>query len=113
MLNLGSTSTGLVLLWGLFVYDIFWVFFTPVMVTVATKIDGPIKLLFPTRGVAKKFNMLGLGDIVIPGAPPMFHVARAAAHAVDLSSNNCPTFLCSRCSGAEVWSRCVQVSLWL
>lgn len=35
MLNLGSTKTGLLLLWGLFVYDIFWVFCTPVMVRLA------------------------------------------------------------------------------
>ena len=32
---------------GLFFYDIYWVFFTPVMVGVAKNIDGPIKLLFP------------------------------------------------------------------
>lgn len=32
MINLGSTKTGLLLLWGLFAYDIFWVFATPVMV---------------------------------------------------------------------------------
>jgi minor histocompatibility antigen H13 len=28
-------------------YDIFWVFGTDVMVTVAKKLDGPIKILFP------------------------------------------------------------------
>ncbi|XP_021318294.1 uncharacterized protein LOC8086487 isoform X2 [Sorghum bicolor] len=33
---------------GLFVYNIFWVFFTPVMVSVAKYFDAPIKLLFPT-----------------------------------------------------------------
>lgn len=68
MLNLGSTQVGMILLWGLFFYDIFWVFFTPVMVTVAKNIDGPIKLLFPTGRSWEHFNMLGLGDIVIPGA---------------------------------------------
>ncbi|KAH9741678.1 Signal peptide peptidase [Citrus sinensis] len=52
---------------GLFVYDIFWVFFTPVMVSVAKSFDAPIKLLFPTRDTARPFSMLGLGDIVIPG----------------------------------------------
>jgi minor histocompatibility antigen H13 len=42
------------------------------MVTVATKLDGPIKLLFP-RGVTDavtckpQFALLGLGDLVIPG----------------------------------------------
>lgn len=67
MLNLGSTQVGMILLWGLFFYDIFWVFFTPVMVTVAKNIDGPIKLLFPATREWANFNMLGLGDIVIPG----------------------------------------------
>jgi minor histocompatibility antigen H13 len=70
MLNLGSTQVGMILLWGLFFYDIFWVFFTPVMVTVARNIDGPIKLLFPATHDWENFNMLGLGDIVIPGMHP-------------------------------------------
>jgi hypothetical protein len=29
---------------GLFFYDIFWVFFTPVMVSVAKSFDAPIKV---------------------------------------------------------------------
>ena len=90
-LSLGAVSTGVILLSGLFVYDIFWVFCTPVMVTVAKAFDAPIKLLFPrfgggpiaaklaaaAAGAAAKtaaggkalspFSMLGLGDIVIPG----------------------------------------------
>ncbi|KAI3757032.1 hypothetical protein L6452_04565 [Arctium lappa] len=67
MLSLGSFKTGAILLAGLFVYDIFWVFFTPVMVSVAKSFDAPIKLLFPTRDAVRPFSMLGLGDIVIPG----------------------------------------------
>ncbi|KAI9106649.1 hypothetical protein K1719_022177 [Acacia pycnantha] len=67
MLSLGSFKTGAILLAGLFVYDIFWVFFTPVMVSVAKSFDAPIKLLFPTSDSARPFSMLGLGDIVIPG----------------------------------------------
>ncbi|XP_057801945.1 signal peptide peptidase 1 [Salvia miltiorrhiza] len=67
MLSLGSFKTGAILLAGLFVYDIFWVFFTPVMVSVAKSFDAPIKLLFPTSDSAHPFSMLGLGDIVIPG----------------------------------------------
>ena len=61
---------GTILLVGLFFYDIFWVFFTPVMVTVAKSFDAPIKLLFPRRvepGSKSPFSMLGLGDIVVPG----------------------------------------------
>ena len=67
MLSLGSFKTGAILLVGLFFYDIFWVFFTPVMVSVAKSFDAPIKLLFPTSNAARPFSMLGLGDIVIPG----------------------------------------------
>lgn len=67
MLSLGSFKTGAILLGGLFVYDIFWVFFTPVMVSVAKSFDAPIKLLFPTADAVRPFSMLGLGDIVIPG----------------------------------------------
>jgi len=56
-------------MWALFFYDIFWVFKTEVMVTVAKSLDAPIKLLFPyaLHEEEMKFSMLGLGDIVIPG----------------------------------------------
>ena len=72
MLCLGNIQIGCILLGGLFVYDIFWVFGTDVMVTVAKSFDAPIKLLFPKdfliNGIfGKQFTMLGLGDIVIPG----------------------------------------------
>jgi minor histocompatibility antigen H13 len=92
-LQLTSPSTawtGTLILSALFFYDIYFVFFTPVMVTVATKLDVPIKLLFPRpdgcvyplgvdatsevmkdyllcKGKKKAMAMLGLGDIVIPG----------------------------------------------
>ncbi|KAG4105739.1 hypothetical protein H8356DRAFT_924365 [Neocallimastix lanati (nom. inval.)] len=78
LLKLDSFKTGILLLSALFFYDIFWVFFTPVMVTVAKNFDAPIKMLFPrniftwiksglltTKGI--EFSMLGLGDIAIPG----------------------------------------------
>ncbi|KAI8467773.1 MAG: signal peptide peptidase-domain-containing protein [Monoraphidium minutum] len=74
-MSLGSMQTGGILLIGLFFYDIFWVFCTPVMVSVAKNFDGPIKLLFPRSslraaalaGDKAQFAMLGLGDIVLPG----------------------------------------------
>jgi minor histocompatibility antigen H13 len=37
----------MLMLWGLFFYDIFWVYGTDVMLTVAKSIDAPIKLMFP------------------------------------------------------------------
>ncbi len=46
-MSIGSYKIGAILLVGLFFYDIFWVFGTDVMVTVAKSFDGPIKLLFP------------------------------------------------------------------
>ena len=42
-LSLNSISTGCILLGGLFVYDVFWVFGTNVMVTVAKSFEAPIK----------------------------------------------------------------------
>lgn len=68
-IDLSTFKVGFMLLWFLFFYDIFWVYGTDVMVTVAKNLDIPIKLLFPymnDEGV-EKFSMLGLGDIVIPG----------------------------------------------
>jgi minor histocompatibility antigen H13 len=66
--------TGTLLLSSLFLYDIYFVFYTPLMVTVATKLDIPIKLLIPRPKHADEEDtgsvslaMLGLGDIVIPG----------------------------------------------
>jgi minor histocompatibility antigen H13 len=72
ILNLNKVVTGCILLGGLFVYDIFWVFGTNVMVTVAKSFEAPIKVVFPQdlleHGLsANNFAMLGLGDIVIPG----------------------------------------------
>ena len=56
------------MLWGLFFYDIFWVYGTDVMLTVAKNLNAPIKLLFPIDLWADppKMSLLGLGDIVIP-----------------------------------------------
>jgi minor histocompatibility antigen H13 len=69
LLSLDDFKTGMVLLSGLFLYDIFWVFGTDVMVTVAKNFDAPVKILFPKNLFADElqFTMLGLGDIVIPG----------------------------------------------
>jgi minor histocompatibility antigen H13 len=71
--SLGTYKIGAILLVGLFFYDIFWVFGTDVMVTVAKNLDGPIKILFPRTLIPNEvtgkieLSLLGLGDIVIPG----------------------------------------------
>lgn len=73
MLSIDSFKTGMILLSGLFFYDIFWVFGTEVMVTVAKSFDAPIKVVWPKQWLGLlpdetiQFTMLGLGDIVIPG----------------------------------------------
>jgi minor histocompatibility antigen H13 len=67
--------TGSMILSALFCYDIWAVFFTPLMVTVAKNLDQPIKLLFPRpeepgaegQPPIRSYSMLGLGDIVLPG----------------------------------------------
>ena len=65
--------TGTLILSSLFFYDIYFVFFTPLMVTVATKLEIPAKLLFPRPSgpeddpSTQALSMLGLGDVVLPG----------------------------------------------
>ncbi|XP_074602043.1 signal peptide peptidase [Brevipalpus obovatus] len=71
-LSLNRIMNGCILLGGLFFYDVFWVFYTDVMVTVAQSFDAPIKLMFPQDLLENGFYgkhhaMLGLGDIVVPG----------------------------------------------
>ncbi|KAF2131114.1 hypothetical protein P153DRAFT_313465 [Dothidotthia symphoricarpi CBS 119687] len=66
-------TTGSMILSALFFYDIYFVFYTPMMVTVAKSLDVPIKLMFPRPGPADSPSappshaMLGLGDVVLPG----------------------------------------------
>lgn len=70
-------KAGTLLLVLLFFYDIYFVFFSDVMVTVAVNMDIPAKLSFPKfieQGANKNWSllkpaaaMLGLGDIVVPG----------------------------------------------
>lgn len=74
LVALDSFVTGSILLAGLFVYDVWWVFGSKhvfgdnVMVEVATSFDGPIKIVFPRNLAAgTDFTLLGLGDIVLPG----------------------------------------------
>ncbi|CAK7217291.1 hypothetical protein SBRCBS47491_003114 [Sporothrix bragantina] len=59
-----SFAIGSTVLLGLFLYDIVMVFYTPFMVTVATTVEAPIKIVAASGGQS---GMLGLGDIVVPG----------------------------------------------
>eukprot|EP00566_Odontella_aurita_P012496 CAMPEP_0113547978 /NCGR_PEP_ID=MMETSP0015_2-20120614/12647_1 /TAXON_ID=2838 /ORGANISM="Odontella" /LENGTH=485 /DNA_ID=CAMNT_0000448575 /DNA_START=50 /DNA_END=1507 /DNA_ORIENTATION=+ /assembly_acc=CAM_ASM_000160 len=105
-ISLGSFQTGAILLAGLFCYDIFWVFGTDVMMTVATKVEAPVKFLYANppelaEGKSYPFSVLGLGDVVIPGlfvrfmskvdealkpAVGSYFTAATAAYAVGLAS---------------------------
>ncbi|KAI0266755.1 signal peptide peptidase-domain-containing protein [Gloeopeniophorella convolvens] len=70
LLKLDTFKTGCILLSGLFVYDIWWVFGTQVMVSVATSLDLPMKIIWPksiTFSMENGSMLLGLGDIVVPG----------------------------------------------
>ncbi|XP_060806544.1 signal peptide peptidase-like 3 [Amyelois transitella] len=97
LIRLPSLKVSTLLLTGLLLYDVFWVFFssyiftTNVMVKVATrpaenpmnvvarrlqlggamrdapKLSLPAKLVFPSMHQQGHFSMLGLGDIVMPG----------------------------------------------
>lgn len=72
LIQLNKVSIGCLLLGLLFFYDVFWVFGTDVMVTVARNFEAPIKVIFPQdllqHGLfGSNFAMLGLGDIVLPG----------------------------------------------
>ena len=51
---------------GLLVYDVYFVFGTDVMITVAKSFQSPMKILIPAAG-GSSFHMVGLGDIIIPG----------------------------------------------
>ncbi|ROT34726.1 signal peptide peptidase family protein [Sodiomyces alkalinus F11] len=64
LLSPTSFCIGSLVLAGLFVYDIVMVFYTPFMITVATKLDAPIKLTFDS---GRRSSILGLGDIILPG----------------------------------------------
>ena len=79
---------------GMFFYDIFWVFATDVMTTVAMSLDAPIKLVFPVYGLgAKEMAGLGLGDIIDPG---MF-VALMLRYDYSLKRGTWTTFLAYIC----------------
>lgn len=69
-------KVGALLLSLVLLYDILWVYFSQyifkenVMVSVASGLDLPIKLLFPhtaPNSLPNSCSMLGLGDLVLPG----------------------------------------------
>ena len=77
--SIGSYAVGAVLLIGLFFYDIYWVFNTDVMVTVAKSFDGPIKILF--RRVT-----LSLYCFLVFFLPPSYNILTTTFRHKSLSS---------------------------
>jgi len=63
-----SFVNGAVYLMGMLMYDIFWVFCSDVMTTVAQELILPIKLIFPSNpsGITITYYVLGIGDIILP-----------------------------------------------
>mmetsp|Transcript_21729 Transcript_21729/g.38931 ORF Transcript_21729/g.38931 Transcript_21729/m.38931 type:complete len:492 (-) Transcript_21729:208-1683(-) len=101
--DLGSFKTGAILLIGLFFYDVFWVFGSKsvfgsnVMVSVATGLDAPIKLMFPrafTGCGLFQHGMLGLGDIAVPG---LFIAFMAKWDAVKMGEKASSSFVYLNC----------------
>lgn len=76
--KLSSFAPAIFLLSAFFFYDIYFVFRSDVMMTVATSIDIPAKILIPNSSLNStniteldkikelSYSMLGLGDIVLP-----------------------------------------------
>eukprot|EP00198_Chlamydomonas_reinhardtii_P000945 XP_001690280.1 signal peptide peptidase-like protein [Chlamydomonas reinhardtii] len=99
-----SFRTAGLLLLGLLVYDVFWVFGSPkvigdnVMLTVATSdvISGPTRILFPripgggstaeAAAAAFPFSLLGLGDIAVPGLLACLTLRYDASRSVDMKA---------------------------
>ena len=100
LVGLSSFRVAALLLVGLLVYDVFWVFGSPkavgenVMLQVATSnvLVGPTRLIFPkipgTVGEASNFPfaLLGLGDVAVPGLLACLALRYDASRAVDLRS---------------------------
>ncbi|BDA44066.1 probable minor histocompatibility antigen H13 [Coccomyxa sp. Obi] len=98
LLGLKSFKAAAVMLGGLALYDIFWVFGSPkvvgdnVMLAVATSdiLTGPTRLLFPRfsgslgEGSAFPFSLLGLGDVAVPGLLACLALRYDASRATDM-----------------------------
>lgn len=72
IIDVEDINTAVILLSGLFIFDIFWVFGSKaitnesVMEKVAVNVDYPVLLKFFNHGKKRNTMLLGLGDIIIP-----------------------------------------------
>ena len=77
LVRVKNFATCCALLSGLFFYDVYFVFGSDIMMTVATKVEAPVKMLFPASVSAiperpYPYSVLGLGDVVVPGIMSAF-----------------------------------------
>lgn len=98
LLGLSSFRVAAVLLTGMLLYDVTWVFASPaaigenVMLKVATSdvLVGPTRLIFPrvpgSIGEASSFpfSLLGLGDVAIPGLFACLALRYDASRSIDM-----------------------------
>eukprot|EP00826_Nyctotherus_ovalis_P005473 TRINITY_DN11236_c0_g1_i5.p1 TRINITY_DN11236_c0_g1~~TRINITY_DN11236_c0_g1_i5.p1 ORF type:complete len:380 (-),score=49.30 TRINITY_DN11236_c0_g1_i5:55-1194(-) len=64
VINIKKLNRAFIMLGLFLVYDLYFVFGTEIMETLATTIEGPIKLIYPNND---NFALIGLGDILLPG----------------------------------------------
>ena len=101
LIGISSFRVASILLVGMLVYDVTWVFASPaaigenVMLKVATSTDvmnGPTRLIFPkipgSMGEASSFPfaLLGLGDIAIPGLLCCLALRYDASRSIDIGA---------------------------
>ncbi|KAH7976805.1 hypothetical protein HPB52_019836 [Rhipicephalus sanguineus] len=79
LLHINTVATGCILLGGLFVYDIFWVFGTDVMVTVAKSFEAPIKRTLEVEFVA------GFAESVLNRQRNLYFVSSFVAYVLGLA----------------------------
>ena len=65
-LKINTLYNGIIFLILFAIYDVVFVFYTPIMNTIALQINSPMKIIFPTMK-KDSFAIIGLGDIIIPG----------------------------------------------
>uniref|UniRef100_A0A7S0VTT0 Uncharacterized protein n=1 Tax=Hemiselmis tepida TaxID=464990 RepID=A0A7S0VTT0_9CRYP len=104
-----------------FCYDIFWVFLSSsifgknVMVTVATGLNVPIKILVPlmlAQGKHTQFTLIGLGDIVLPGLLLCFAMRYDDARRIDWRGGYFAACMAGYCVGLTVCEYVVGTYHW-
>mmetsp|Transcript_53447 Transcript_53447/g.86558 ORF Transcript_53447/g.86558 Transcript_53447/m.86558 type:complete len:385 (+) Transcript_53447:69-1223(+) len=119
--RLSSLKVASSLLTLAFFYDIFWVFISSsifgknVMVTVATGLNVPIKILVPlmmSHGKKMQFTLIGLGDIVLPGLLICFCLRLDDAKGISKRSGYFAVVMVGYCIGLTICEIVVGTFHW-